>query len=50
MDTEGLDSEEGDVTHDRAIVAIAMLTCSHFVYNSKTTIGRQNLNEISMCV
>ena len=49
-DTEGLASIESDPNHDVKIFALAILTCSHFIYNSRGTIDKDALDKLSMCV
>ena len=50
MDTEGLSSVEAEANHDLKIFTLSLLTCSHFIYNSKGTIDGDALNKLSMCV
>lgn len=50
MDTEGLASIKANPTHDLKIFCLSILTCSHFLYNSKGTIDEDAINKLSMCV
>ena len=49
-DTEGLASTEADPNHDVKIFALAILTCSHFIYNSRGTIDKDAIDKLYMCV
>ncbi len=50
MDTEGLASIEEDAKHDLNIFTIAMLSCTHFIYNSIRTIDEDALNKLFTCI
>ena len=49
-DTEGLASIQADQNHDVKIFALAILTCTHFIYNSRGTIDNDALDKLSMTV
>jgi hypothetical protein len=50
MDTEGLASAKVDPRHDMKIFTLAILTCTHFLYNSKGTIDEDSISKLHMCV
>ena len=50
MDTEGLASTEADAQHDLNISTMAILTCTHFIYNSKGTINEDAVTKLSTSV
>jgi len=50
MDTEGLASTEADPQHDLNIFTIAILTCNHFIYNSKGTIDEDAISKLATSV
>jgi hypothetical protein len=49
-DTEGLASTVADQNHDVKIFSLAILTCTHFIYNSSGTIDKDAIDKLSMCV
>lgn len=49
-DTEGLASTVVGQNHDVKIFTLAILTCSHFIYNSSGTIDKDAIEKLSVCV
>ena len=49
-DTEGLASTTADQNHDVKIFSMAILLCTHFIYNSSGTIDKDAIDKLSMCV
>ncbi len=47
-DTEGLSSVEADENHDVRLFTLALLTCSHMIYNSKSTIDAGAIKQLYM--
>ncbi len=47
-DTEGLSSTEADENHDVGIFTFALLTSSHLIYNSKSTIDAGAIKQLYM--
>ena len=45
-DTEGMASTEADQNHDQRIFTLALLTSSHFIYNSKGTIDEDAISKL----
>lgn len=48
MDTQGLGSYHALDQSDQIIFCLAMLTSSHFVYNSMNTIDRNAISKLTM--
>lgn len=50
IDTEGLGAFDEDDNHDTKIFLLAMLLCSHLIYNSVGSIDENVLNSLSLVV
>jgi len=50
MDTEGFSSTEADTQHDLNIFTIAILTCTHLIYNSMKRIDESAVTKLSISV
>lgn len=50
IDTEGLGAFDEDDNHDTKIFLLALLLCSHLIYNSVGSIDENVLNSLSLVV
>lgn len=50
IDTEGLGAFDEDDNHDTKIFLLALLLCSHLIYNSVGSIDENVLNNLSLVV
>lgn len=50
IDTEGLGAFNEDDNHDNKIFLLALLLCSHLIYNSIGSIDENVLNSLSLVV